>query len=74
MALQVFDFRGLKCPQPSLKLTTIAIKIQKGDVVEIMGDCSTFEKDMRVWCTISKKTLLWMKDKGEGAKSCQIQF
>ena len=74
MALQVFDFKGLKCPQPTLKLTTVSIKIPKGDVVEITGDCTTFEKDMRTWCRVSKKTLLWMKDKGGGVLTCQIQF
>jgi tRNA 2-thiouridine synthesizing protein A len=74
MAIQQMDFKGMKCPQPTLKLTTLAFKIPKGDVVEITADCPTFEKDMRDWCGRNKKIFLWIKDLGNGIKSCQIQF
>lgn len=74
MALQTFDFKGMKCPQPTLKLTSLSFKVPKGDMVEITGDCSTFEEDMRGWCARNKKVLLWMKDLGNGIKACQIQF
>lgn len=74
MAIQQFDFKGMKCPQPTLKLTTLAFKIPKGDVVEITADCATFEDDMRGWCNRNKKIFLWIKDTGNGMKSCQIQF
>jgi tRNA 2-thiouridine synthesizing protein A len=74
MAIQQLDFKGMKCPQPTLKLTTLSFNIPKGDVVEITADCPTFEKDIRDWCNRNKKILLWMKDIGNGIKSCQIQF
>lgn len=73
MAVQTLDARGLRCPQPTLKITAMAVKMKPGDVLEVMADCSTFEKDVRDWCTRSKKILLWIKDEG-GAKKCQIQF
>lgn len=73
MATQVLDARGLKCPQPTLKITALAVKMKQGDVLEAMADCPTFEKDVRDWCTRSKKILLWVKDEGS-AKKVQIQF
>jgi tRNA 2-thiouridine synthesizing protein A len=74
MALQQVDFKGLKCPQPTLKLTTLTFRVPKGDVIEITADCDTFEKDIRDWCARNKKVLLLMKDQGNGIKVCQIQF
>jgi len=74
MALQKYDFRGLRCPQPTLKLTTLIFKIPKSDVLEITGDCATFEEDIKGWCQRNKKVLLWIKDIGGKAKVCQIQF
>jgi tRNA 2-thiouridine synthesizing protein A len=73
MAIQTIDARGLKCPQPTLKVTVAAVKMTAGDVLEVAADCPTFEKDVRDWCIRSKKTLLWIKQEG-GAKRCQIQF
>ena len=74
MALQVLDFKGLKCPQPTLKLTSLTFKMPKGDVVEITADCPTFEADVRGWCSRNKKIMLWIKNQGSGVKVCQIQF
>jgi tRNA 2-thiouridine synthesizing protein A len=73
MAVQNLDARGLKCPQPTLKVAAMAVRIPKGDVLEVLADCPTFEKDLRDWCARSKKTLLWIKDEG-GAKKAQVQF
>jgi tRNA 2-thiouridine synthesizing protein A len=73
MAVTLLDARGLKCPQPTLKVTVLAVKMKQGDVLEVLADCPTFEKDVRDWCTRSRKTLLWVKDEG-GAKKVQIQF
>jgi tRNA 2-thiouridine synthesizing protein A len=74
MAVQVLDAKGLKCPQPTLKITAMAVKMKPGDVLEAIADCPTFEKDVRDWCTRSKKILLWIKDESGGNKRCQIQF
>jgi tRNA 2-thiouridine synthesizing protein A len=73
MATQLIDARGLKCPQPTLKITVIAAKMQPGDLLEVIADCPTFEKDVRDWCTRAKKTLLWIREE-QGAKRCQVQF
>ena len=74
MATQTLDCLGLKCPQPTLKVTVMATKMKPGDVLEVTADCGTFEKDVRDWCTRSKKTLLWIKDEGGAKKRAQIKF
>jgi tRNA 2-thiouridine synthesizing protein A len=73
MAVQVLDAIGMKCPQPTLKITAMAIKMKPGDVLEVIADCPTFEIDVRDWCARSKKVLLWVKEEGR-VKKCQIQF
>jgi tRNA 2-thiouridine synthesizing protein A len=73
MATQYLDAKGLKCPQPTLKITAMAVKLKQGDVLEVLADCPTFDKDVRDWCNRSKKILLWIRDEA-GAKRCQIQF
>jgi tRNA 2-thiouridine synthesizing protein A len=70
---QTLDARGLKCPQPTLKITVMAMKMKTGDVLEAVADCDTFEKDVRDWCTRTKKVLLWIRSEGND-KRCQIQF
>lgn len=73
MAVQQLDARGMKCPQPTLKMTVMAVKMKPGDILEVTADCPSFEQDVRSWCMRSKKVMLWIKDQG-GAKVCQIQF
>lgn len=73
MPTQTIDARGLKCPQPILKITATAIKMKAGDTIEILADCSTFENDLKDWCQRSKKMLMWVKEEA-GAKKAQIQF
>jgi TusA-related sulfurtransferase len=73
MPTQTIDARGLKCPQPILKITAIAIKMKAGDIIEILADCATFENDVKDWCQRSKKMLMWVKEEA-GVKKAQIQF
>lgn len=72
MAVETHDLRGLKCPQPTLKLTVITSKMQKGETLEVIADCPSFEDDVKRWCERLKKTLLWIRDEG-AFKRCQIQ-
>lgn len=73
MAITTFDAKGLKCPQPTLKVTIMATKMKSGDILEVVADCPTFEEDVRGWCARAKKVLLWIREDA-GAKRCQIQF
>jgi tRNA 2-thiouridine synthesizing protein A len=58
MAVRVLDTLGLKCPQPVLKIAVMAPEMRSGDVLEILGDCPTFEKDVRTWCERLRKAVL----------------
>ena len=74
MAAQVLDTLGLQCPQPVLKIAVQAPNMEEGDILEVLGDCPTFEKDVRTWCERLGKVLLSVKDNGGSAKRIKIQF
>lgn len=73
MATIKMDTKGMRCPQPVLKVAAKMPEIQSGDILEVTGDCPTFEEDMRTWCERMKKTLLAVTTDGQ-AKTAQIQF
>jgi tRNA 2-thiouridine synthesizing protein A len=73
MAEQLIDARGLRCPQPVLKIAAKMPEMQDGDVLVVQADCSTFEDDVRKWCDRMKKTLLAVNTDGD-AKTARIQF
>jgi TusA-related sulfurtransferase len=73
MATKVIDARGLKCPQPQLKMLTESHSMAKGDIIEVVADCATFENDVRSWCQRTKRALLWIRNEGT-AKRCQVQL
>lgn len=74
MATVSLDALGLKCPQPVLKITAKVGTLKPGDVLEVVADCPTFEKDVRQWCERTKKTLLWTRNEGGGKMRCQIKI
>jgi tRNA 2-thiouridine synthesizing protein A len=73
MAQKCIDARGLRCPQPALKAMAASHSMEKGEVLEVLADCPTFEQDMRSWCERTKKTLLWVRVEGT-AKRCQVKI
>ena len=74
MATVSLDLKGLKCPQPTLKVSVQAVKMKPGDMLEAVADCPTFEKDIRDWCARTKKVLVWIREEGGGVKRCQIKL
>ena len=74
MVVKVLDTLGLKCPQPVLKIAVMVPDMRPGDVLEVLGDCPTFEKDVRIWCERLRKVFLSIKDEGGNAQRIQIQF
>jgi tRNA 2-thiouridine synthesizing protein A len=59
---------------PVLKLAVKAPDMKPGEVLEVRGDCPTFERDIRTWCDRLGKIILAVKDEGPATKSIQIQF
>jgi tRNA 2-thiouridine synthesizing protein A len=74
MATEVLDTLGLKCPQPILKIAVKAPDMQAGDILEVLGDCPTFEKDVRTWCQRLNKVLLSVQTEDRQRKRIQILF
>jgi tRNA 2-thiouridine synthesizing protein A len=73
MTTHTLDAKGIRCPQPILKITTMMPAIAAGDVLEVTADCSTFENDVRKWCERMGKTLLAITREGD-VVIAQIQF
>jgi TusA-related sulfurtransferase len=45
----------------------------KGDILEVVADCATFEDDVRKWCTQTKRSLLSVKVEG-AAKRISVRI
>jgi tRNA 2-thiouridine synthesizing protein A len=74
MGVQVLDTLGLKCPQPVIKIAVKSPDMKPGDILEVLGDCPTFEKDVRTWCKRLGRVVLSVKDEEDNKKTIQIQF
>ena len=74
MAKEVLNMLGMKCPRPVLKIAVKAPEMNPGDILEVLGDCPTFERDVRAWCQRLGKVFLALQDEGDGKKRIQIQF
>jgi len=74
MATQTLDALGLKCPQPILKVATMAPQLNPGDILEVIADCESFPKDIKAWAERTGKTLLFCNTDAEGKHSAQLQF
>jgi tRNA 2-thiouridine synthesizing protein A len=74
MSVVVLDTLGEKCPHPVLKIAVKSPSMRPGDILEVLGDCPTFERDIRAWCQRLGKVMLSVKEDGETAKKIQIQF
>jgi tRNA 2-thiouridine synthesizing protein A len=74
MGVEVLDTLGLKCPQPIIKIALKSPDMKPGDILEVLGDCPTFEKDVRTYCQRLGKVFLSVKDEGQNKKRIQIQF
>ena len=73
MATIALDLKGLKCPQPSMKVASAIMGAKPGDIIEGTADCATFEDDVRGVCKRWNKVLLAVRTTGPGIKMIQIQ-
>jgi TusA-related sulfurtransferase len=72
--VEILDTKGLKCPEPLLKIAVKSVDMNEGDILEVIGDCPTFANDVKIWCKRLHKTLLFTKNNGKNMMKCQIQF
>ena len=73
MRVELIDTLGMRCPQPVVKIAVKAPDMKPGDILEILGDCPTFERDVRAWCERLGKLVLSVKDDVDHKKAIQIQ-
>ena len=74
MANKVLDAKGLKCPQPIMKVAVMAKSLSEGDILEVLADCPSFPKDVEAWCEKTGRTLLNFQDQGDGSYKAEIEF
>lgn len=74
MANVLMDMKGLRCPQPILKITAKSVDMAPGDTLEAEANCPTFEQDVRTWCERVGKALLYVNKDAAGIFHCKIQF
>jgi tRNA 2-thiouridine synthesizing protein A len=74
MRVELIDTLGMRCPQPVWKIALKAPDMKPGDILEILGDCPTFKKDVLTWCKRLEKDVLSVEDEGGDKKRIQIQF
>ncbi|MFP3910239.1 MAG: sulfurtransferase TusA family protein [Halobacteriota archaeon] len=67
------DLRGLKCPQPILKIQSKSSTLSTGTIMKVFADCSTFERDLNIWAIKTGKTILEC-DKNEGTWVARIRL
>ena len=70
---EMLDCKGLKCPQPVLKVAIKAKSIAPGTTLEVHADCPSFPQDIQKWCTDMGKVLVSVVDRG-GFNVATIQF
>lgn len=70
---EVLDCRGLKCPQPVLKLAIKSNSLPKGTTLEVLADCHTFPTDVTNWCAKNGKVLVSIVPK-DGANCATVQL
>lgn len=62
--MENLDCRGMKCPQPILKIAIKARMLPPGTTLEVLADCPSFSTEVRKWCADSGKVLVSVVDRG----------
>lgn len=70
---EVLNCRGLKCPQPVLKVAIKANSMKPGETLEVHADCHTFQSDIAKWASDTGRVLISCVDHG-GFQVATIQF
>jgi len=56
-----------------MKMMSLSREMQPGEILEVIADCPTFEADVRKFCEVMKKALLFVKVEG-AAKRVQVRM
>ena len=70
---EILNCKGLKCPQPVLRVAIKAASIAAGTTLEVHADCPTFAQDISKWCNDNGRVLVSVVDHG-GFEVATVQF
>jgi tRNA 2-thiouridine synthesizing protein A len=61
---EVLDCKGMKCPQPILKLAIKANTLAAGTTLEVHADCPSFPEEVQKWCNDTGRVMVSLVDRG----------
>jgi TusA-related sulfurtransferase len=70
---ETLNCRGMKCPQPVLKVAIRSATLAPGSTLEVHADCASFPQDIQKWCNDTGRVLVSCVDRG-GYHVATIQF
>ena len=68
------DTTHLQFPYPIIKINSKLSELNSGDILEVIGDYTTFIKDVSLCCKRYNKKLVSTHGYGNGIIKCQIQI
>lgn len=74
MIIQTLDTGRLRRPNTIVKIVKQAAHMKPVSILEVRGDCPSFEKDVRTWCKGTGRMLLSVEIDEYGTKIIRIQF
>ena len=74
VAVQVLDTLGLKHPQPIVRIALKSADMKPGDILEVLGDCPCFERDVRIWCELLRNEILSVTGEVGNKKKIRIRI
>jgi tRNA 2-thiouridine synthesizing protein A len=72
--IEVIDTKGLKLPECIFKIAVSILGVKEGSILEVCGNCQSFEKNIRTWCEETGKPLLFIRNDERDTKTMRIQF
>lgn len=72
--VKTLDARGLKCPQPIMKVAGLAKTLAGGDTIVVLADCPSFPGDMEAWCEKTGRMLIDLREQDDGSFRAEIEL
>ena len=74
MQNQVLDTSGLPYAQVVFQIAMKTAEMHHGDILQIIGDCKTFERAVRDWCGRLGKNWLAVKKEADNRRTVWIEL
>lgn len=74
MAERVVDLKGLKCPAEIVELMRRGKEFSPKDVVTVIADCPTFERDLKKFIERTNRKLISFEQVDEKTQKAVIEW